>query len=146
MRGKRRDTLMNMAAVLLAGLTALAFARAIWISLDIDESYAVACAYRLTRGDRLIRDMWEPHQLSAFLPALFAAPYIWIRGNTDCLVIYLRLIGILIHTGMGIFLYRQIKRSTDRRFAFCMLLLHLNYLPKWVQMPEFELMLSLIHI
>ncbi len=140
MRGKRRDTLMNMAAVLLAGLTALAFARAIWISLDIDESYAVACAYRLTRGDRLIRDMWEPHQLSAFLPALFAAPYIWIRGNTDCLVIYLRLIGILIHTGMGIFLYRQIKRSTDRRFAFCMLLLHLNYLPKWVQMPEFELM------
>lgn len=140
MRGKRRDSVINMAAVILTGLTFLAFVRAIWISLDIDESYAVACAYRMARGDRLIRDMWEPHQLSAFLPALLAAPYIQIRGNTDYLVIYLRLAGILIHMGMGVFLYRQIRRSTDRRFAFCMLLLHLNYLPKWVQMPEFELM------
>lgn len=140
MRGKRRDIVIYMAAVILTGLTALAFAKAIWISLDIDESYAVASAYRMVRGDRLIRDMWEPHQLSAFLPALFAAPYIQIRGNTEYLVIYLRMVGILIHTVMGVFLYRQIRKSTDRRFAFFMLLLHLNYLPKWVQMPEFELM------
>lgn len=140
MQGKRRGMMMNIMTVILIGLTALAFVKAIWISLDIDESYAVACAYRLTRGDRLIRDMWEPHQLSAFLPALFAAPYIRLRGNTEYLVIYLRTVGILIHTGMGIFLYRQVRKSTDRRFAFCMLLLHLNYLPKWVQMPEFELM------
>lgn len=140
MQGKRRGMVMNIMTVILIGLTALAFVKAIWISLDIDESYAVACAYRLTRGDRLIRDMWEPHQLSAFLPALFAAPYIRLRGNTEYLVIYLRTVGILIHTGMGIFLYRQVRKGTDRRFAFCMLLLHLNYLPKWVQMPEFELM------
>jgi len=140
MQGKRRGMMMNIMTVILIGLTALAFVKAIWISLDIDESYAVACAYRLTRGDRLIRDMWEPHQLSAFLPALCAAPYIRLRGNTEYLVIYLRTVGILIHTGMGIFLYRQVRKSTDRRFAFCMLLLHLNYLPKWVQMPEFELM------
>lgn len=140
MQGKRRGMMMNIMTVILIGLTALAFVKAIWISLDIDESYAVASAYRLTRGDRLIRDMWEPHQLSAFLPALFAAPYIRLRGNTEYLVIYLRTVGILIHTGMGIFLYRQVRKSMDRWFALCMLLLHLNYLPKWVQMPEFELM------
>lgn len=140
MRGRRRDIVIYMAAVILVGLTALAFVKAIWISLDIDESYAAACAYRMVRGDRLIRDMWEPHQLSAFLPALFAAPYIQIRGNTEYLVIYLRMAGILIHTGMGVFLFRQLRKSTERWFAFCMLLLHLNYLPKWVQMPEFELM------
>lgn len=140
MQGKRRGMMMNIMTVILIGLTALAFVKAIWISLDIDESYAIASAYRMVRGDRLIRDMWEPHQLSAFLPALCAAPYIRLRGNTEYLVIYLRTVGILIHTGMGIFLYRQVRKSTDRRFALCMLLLHLNYLPKWVQMPEFELM------
>lgn len=140
MQGKRRGMMMNIMTVILIGLTALAFVKAIWISLDIDESYAIASAYRMVRGDRLIRDMWEPHQLSAFLPALFAAPYIRIRGNTEYLVIYLRMVGILIHTGMGVFLYRELRKGTDRRFAFCMLLLHLNYLPKWVQMPEFELM------
>lgn len=140
MREKRHDIVINLVVIALIGLTFLAFVKAIWISLDIDESYAVACAYRLVRGDKLVRDMWEPHQLSAFLAALFAAPYIWIRGNTDYLVVYLRLVGILIHTGMGVLLYRQMKRNVDRRFAFCILLLHLNYLPKWVQMPEFELM------
>lgn len=140
MRGKGHNRVINVVAMVLIGLTFLAFVKAIWISLDIDESYAMACAYRMVRGDRLVRDMWEPHQLSAFFPALFMVPYIQIRGNTDYLVIYLRLVGILIHTGMGIFLYRRIRRNADRWFAFCMLMLHLNYLPKWVQMPEFELM------
>lgn len=140
MRDKRQDVFIRGIEAVLIGLTLLAFVKGIWISLDIDESYAVACAYRMVRGDRLIRDMWEPHQFSAFLAALFAAPYIWIRGNTDYLVIWLRVIGVLIHTGMGVLLYRQLGKKTNRFFAFCIMILHLNFLPKWVQMPEFELM------
>lgn len=140
MQSKRHDTVIKGIEAILIGLTFLSFVKAIWISLDIDESYAVACAYRMVRGDRLIRDMWEPHQLSAFFAALFAAPYIWIRGNTDCLVIWLRVIGVLLHTGMGWLLYRQLKKKMNYFFAFCVMILHLNFLPKWVQMPEFELM------
>lgn len=140
MRDKRQDVIIRGIEAVLIGLTLLSFVKGIWISLDIDESYAVACAYRMVRGDRLIRDMWEPHQLSAFLAALFAAPYIWIRGNTDYLVIWLRVVGVLIHTGMGVLLYIQLGKKTNRFFAFCLMLLHLNFLPKWVQMPEFELM------
>lgn len=140
MQGRRQDVIIRGIEVVLIGLTFFGFAKAIWISLDIDESYAVACAYRMVRGDRLIRDMWEPHQLSAFLAALFAAPYIRIRGNTDYLVIYLRIIGVLIHTGMGVLLYRRLAGYFHRFFAFCIMILHLNFLPKWVQMPEFELM------
>lgn len=140
MQDKRHDVIIRGIETVLIGLTFLSFVKAIWISLDIDESYAVACAYRLVRGDRLIRDMWEPHQLSAFLAALFAAPYIRIRGNTDYLVIYLRIVGVLIHTGMGILLFRQLRKNIHRFFAFCIMILHLNFLPKWVQVPEFELM------
>lgn len=140
MQGGRYDIIRRGIGAVLIGLTFLAFVKGVWISLDIDESYAVACAYRMARGDRLIRDMWEPHQLSAFLAAIFAAPYIRIRGNTDYLVIWLRVIGALIHTGMGVLLYGQLKKETSRFFAFCIMILHLNFLPKWVQMPEFELM------
>lgn len=140
MRNRRQDIIIGGIEAVLIGLTLLGFAKAIWISLDIDESYAVACAYRMVRGDRLIRDMWEPHQLSAFLAAVFAAPYIRIRGNTDYLVIYLRIIGVLIHTGMGVLLYRRLAKYFHHLFAFCIMILHLNFLPKWVQLPEFELM------
>ncbi len=140
MRDKRHDVIIKGIEAVLIGLTFLAFAKAIWISLDIDEAYAVACAYRMVRGDRLIRDMWEPHQFSAFLAALFAAPYIRIRGNTDYLVIWLRTVGVLIHTGMGWLLYKQLQKMIKPFFSFCMMILHLNFLPKWVQMPEFELM------
>lgn len=134
------ETVMRAVGIGMLGLTLLSFIKGIWISLDIDESYAVTLGYRMIRGDRLIRDMWEPHQLSAFLTAFLAAPYVWVRGNTDYLVIYLRVAGSLIHTGIGVILYRQLVKKEGRAFSFCLLLLHLNYLPKWIQTPEFELM------
>lgn len=121
-------------------LTVLSCVKGIWISLDIDESYAVAMGYRLIRGDRLVIDMWEPHQFSAFMVAFFSAPYVWIRGNTDYLIIYLRTIGVLVHAGLGLIMYRQLSRTCDKAIAFSILFIHLNFLPKWIQIPEFELM------
>lgn len=136
---EKNEIAVNVIKIIMIGLTILSFIKGIWVSLDIDESYAVALGYRLARGDRLIRDMWEPHQFSAFLAALFTAPYIWIRGNTDYLVIYLRIAGTLIHTGIGIVLYKRLCKTFNKLIAFGIMVLHLNYLPKWVQMPEFEL-------
>lgn len=137
---KRREIAVKVTKIVLVGLTVLAFLKSVLVSLDIDESYAVALGYRLARGDRLIRDMWEPHQLSALPAALFTVLYIWIRGNTDYLVIYLRVIGALIHTSLGLILYVQLRKNMNRLFAFAVMVLHLNYLPKWIQMPEFELL------
>lgn len=138
-KGGSREIVLKVLKVLLAGLTALAFIKAIWVSLDIDESYAVALGYRLVRGDRLMRDMWEPHQFSALIAAFLAAPYIWIRGNTEYLVIWLRIAGALVHLGLGLLLYRRLRSSVSSFSAYVIVLLHLNYLPKWIQMPEFEL-------
>ena len=45
-KGGSREIVLKVLKVLLAGLTALAFIKAIWVSLDIDESYAVALGYR----------------------------------------------------------------------------------------------------
>lgn len=65
----------------MAAVTLLAFIKSIWISLDIDEAYAVTLGYRMAQGDILVRDMWEPHQFSGFLAALLTAPYLWVRGG-----------------------------------------------------------------
>ncbi len=138
-KGGSREITWQVIKVILAGLTALAFIKAVFVSLDIDESYAVALGYRLVSGDRLMRDMWEPHQFSALPAAFLAAPYIWIRGNTEYLVIWLRIAGVLIHLGLGLLLYRRLRGSAGKAPAYIIMLLHLNFLPKWIQMPEFEL-------
>ena len=54
-REKRVKGVVKAIEVLLAVLTVLAFAKSIWISLDMDESYAVALGYRMARGDMLVR-------------------------------------------------------------------------------------------
>lgn len=121
-------------------LTILGYIKNIFISLDIDESYAVAQSYRLAMGEHLFVDMWEPHQLSAFFSAVFIKLFVAIFHTTEYLVIYLRIIGMLIHTCMGVWLYHCLKGQIEKTALFLIVLLHMNFFPKWVQMPKFELM------
>ena len=130
----------RMIQISLLVLTVLGIVRSVFVSLDIDESYAVAQAYRLVTGDKLLYDMWEPHQFSAFLPAFFLLPYTKIAGGTEYCVIFLRIAGILIHLVIGMFLYDVTKGEAGKKAAFLFMIFHLNFLPKWVCMPEFELM------
>ena len=126
--------------IILALLTLIGIVKALFVSIDVDESYAVAQAYRLVTGDRLMYDMWEPHQFSAFLPAFFLYPFVKIFKSADYCVIYLRMAGLLIHLALGVFLFFVTKKETDSRVAALAFLLHMNFLPKWVAMPEFEVM------
>ncbi|MBP5529585.1 MAG: hypothetical protein J6X80_05980 [Lachnospiraceae bacterium] len=131
---------IRIAYIALALLTLAGLIKALFVSIDVDESYAVAQAYRLVTGDKLMYDMWEPHQFSAFLPALFLYPFVKIMGSTDYCVLFLRLAGLLIHLSLGAFLFFVSKKETDSRVAVFAFLFHMNFLPKWVAMPEFEVM------
>ena len=124
----------------LTAITFLGLIKTIFISWDIDEGYAVAQAYRLVQGDKLLLDMWEPHQLSAYLPAFFMKIFIYVTGSTDYIVIYLRVIGIIIHAALGFWLYKTACNYVGRKESMLLNLLHVNFLAKWVQIPEFELM------
>lgn len=125
----------------LLALSVLAMVKTIWISLDIDESYALAVGYRLATGEKLFLDLWESHQLGGIVLAPFVALFLKITGTTTYLVIYARVIGTLIHVAIGILLYRTAVREGELSGTFSLLLffLHINFLPKWVQCPEFEL-------
>ena len=121
-------------------LTVLGIVKAIFVSLDIDESYAVSAAYRLATGDKLLYDMWEPHQFSALFPVAFLYPFVKLSGSTTYCVIFLRIIGILIHILIAQYIFHVSKDEVGKKGAFLLTVFHLNFLPKWVSMPEFELM------
>jgi len=138
---KAAEYLEQGICLVLLALSVLAAAKTIFVSLDIDESYALAVGYRLATGEKLFLDLWEPHQLGG----IFLAPFLWlylkIAGTRDYIVIFARVAGTVFHILTGIFLYKTAAGAGKMKKTFSMLLffLHLNFLPKWVQCPEFEL-------
>ena len=46
-------------------------AKNLFIGADTDEGYGIMAGYRLAMGDRLLLEMWEPHQTSAIFTAVF---------------------------------------------------------------------------
>ncbi len=131
---------LNLLLAVFVLLTILGTLKTIFFSSDIDEAYAVTQAYRLLNGDKLLLDMWEPHQFSAYLPAIFMKLFLAITNSTEYIVIYLRVIGTLIHLALGVWLYRSAHRLVGTVEGLFLTLLHVNFLAKWVQLPEFELM------
>ena len=137
---KKRKIIWMSVCIVLSLLTLIGIVKGLFVSLDVDESYSVAMAYRLVTGDKLVLDMWEPHQFSAFLPALFLYPFYKLTGSADYSVLYLRFVGVFIHFLVGIPLFFSSKKRISLKPAFLLFIVHLNFLPKWISSPEFELM------
>ncbi len=130
--------LITIGLVCFALTTVLGLVKAVFISLDIDESYAVACAYRMTGGDRLLRDMWEPHQFSSLFLLPFVALYTGSAGTTTGIVIFLRIVGIFLQALVGWLFVRCFRDRLPRSARILIFLVQMNFLPKWIQLPEFE--------
>ena len=127
---KKESRIIKICAVTAALLaTALGLVKSVFISLDIDESYLVACAYRIAVGDRIFADMWEPHQLASLIPSLFVRAYMSVSGTTEGIVIFLRIVSVIIHICTGIVFYGFMNRRTGKGISFALLLVHLNFLP-----------------
>lgn len=118
-------------------LSALGAFKSLILGLEIDEGYAVASAYRLAGGDLFIKEMWEPHQFSALIPALFIKLFVKITGGNDYLIMGLRGLGILIQLGVSVFWYRTMKLQFGKMISLCTALIIFNTLPKWIMGPEF---------
>ena len=140
-RDKKLQTrLVNIGLVCFALVTIIGIIKAVFVSLDIDESYAVACAYRMTRGDHLLRDMYEPHQFSSLFLLPFVALYTGIAGTTTGIVIFLRVVGVFLRALVGWLFVRCFRDRLPKPALVFIFLVHMNFLPKWIQLPEFELL------
>lgn len=122
-------------------LSLLAVIKSLFIGFDIDEGYAIAQSYRLVIGDNMFSEMWEPHQMSAFASSLFMLPFLLITGGSSTgIVLYLRIIGSVIHLLIGYAFFRTARKKFNLTISLLITLIHINFLPKWLTLPEFEVM------
>ena len=77
--------------------------KSLFIGADMDEGYGIMAGYRLAMGDRLLLEMWEPHQTSAIFTAVFIKLFMMMTGG-----ISLRASGLaperfiaVFYTGLG---------------------------------------------
>lgn len=105
---------------------------------DIDEQYAVSMPYRMLKGDFPLSDMWEPHQTSGFLAALFMLPYLSVTGSATGIVLYLRICGLLCHIGVTYLLYKALCRYLNQSYSLLICGIFFLSLPKFMLLPEFS--------
>ena len=117
-----------------AFLTAL---KILFAGYDMDEQYAFALSYRLIQGDILIKNMWEPHQLSALFLALIMFPFLKVFSTTG-IVLYSRAISLIIHGCLMFFLWRYLKKKTTKFSALCVTIIIAFSLPKIMFLAEFS--------
>ena len=105
--------------------------------LGIDGEYQIAMAYRIYKGDHLFADMWEPHQMSAFLCAFLMRFYCSALGNTG-VVIFLQVCGVLLDGLVATALYYVMKKYLGaEREGRILALLFCVFSPKDMPLPEF---------
>lgn len=109
----------------------------IFVGFDMDEQYSVALLYRIASGDLLLKEMWEPHQTSAIVLAPLVKAYMAVKGDTEYLMVFLRLVGALIQALIAVLWCRVVARKTERSIAAFSAAIILFVLPKWIQSPEF---------
>ena len=123
--------------ILLAG-SVLAALKLIFFDYTMDEEYPLMMGYRRLRGDALFREMWEPHQTSAFLCTGLMWVYKTLTGTYTGILLYLRICTTLIQIAVSLYLCRVLERLLDKRYARLCALLYFNMVPKIIQIPDFS--------
>ena len=94
----------------------LAAMKLIFVDYTLDEEYQIVMAYRHLRGDMLFKEMWEPHQTSAFLCAGLIWIYRTVTGTITGVVLFLRFVTLGIQLGLSYFVYRTLIRIMEREY------------------------------
>lgn len=114
----------------------------LFVGADVDEGYGIVVGYRLASGDRLILEMWEPHQTSAIFTALFIRLFLWITGGSvDFLNLYLRVVYFIVHAAVAFYAYRTLRACVpglDRFEAALAAMIFYVTSPKCIFIPEYS--------
>ena len=86
----------------------LAAAKLIFVDYTLDEEYQIVMAYRTLQGDLLFREMWEPHQTSAFLCAGLIWIYRAVTGTLTGVILFLRFVTLGIQLTLACLVYRAL--------------------------------------
>ena len=102
----------------------------IFTNISYDAEYQLAMAYRFVKGDKMITQMWEPHQTSAFLCAILMKIYITITGTTTGIVLYTQIMGLLIRGAIALWFMKVVKEWVGEKPALIIGVIYLLISPK----------------
>ncbi len=123
--------------ILIVG-SVLAALKLIFFDYTMDEEYQLMMGYRALRGDHLFKEMWEPHQTSAFLCTGLMWLYKALTGTYTGILLYLRVCTTLIQICISLYLYHVLKQLLERKYALLCTLIYFNMIPKIIQIPDFS--------
>ena len=135
-----QNKLIKIVKILLLTGTVLAAIKMLFLNYSMDEEYQVVMAYRNVIGDHLFSQMWEPHQTSVFLCAIGIRVYLAVTHTTTGIVIFLRVMGTIIHLGISVYCFKVMRRYLSPDYSFYLSLIYFNTIPKLIQIPEFGIM------
>ena len=121
-----------------AGACLLATVKVIFVGFSADEEYQLLLTYRLARGDRLFREVWDTLQTSAFYGQLFTWIYLKMFHTTTGLLLFLRLCGVATQGAVSLFLFFTLKRHFRTESALLLSATFFCTYAKLVAMPEFS--------
>lgn len=126
----------------LVGMILLVAVKLVFVGSNADEGYGIELAWRLARGDRMLLELWEPHQTSAvFGAALVRIFWLFSGGSSTGLILYMHICGIGFQFLTAYFLYRVLKTVMPQEmedFAFCAGCIYALCYPKGVIAPEYS--------
>lgn len=118
-------------------LIAIACVFLVFTNISYDAEYQMGMAYRVIKGDKMITQMWEPHQTSAFLCAILMKIYMVLTGTTTGIVLYLQIAGLAIRGGIAFLFYKAVKKIAGFVPALIAGCIYLLVSPKELLTPEF---------
>lgn len=107
-------------------------------NVSLDVTYQLSMAYRMIKGDIMFREMWEPHQTSAFLNALFMYPFLKVTGSSTGIVVYLQVIGLLIRAAVAFFVYKILSGELKKPASYGIALILFLVSPKEFSPADFS--------
>ncbi len=136
------DIFVKVSIIVIAAGSLLAAIKCIFVGIQRDEEYALTMSYRLLIGDKLLAQVWDPHQTSAFLLSAIEWIFIRLTGDTTYLVLWCKTIGTIIHAIIAFFLYRTLHLYAPKYISFLLCLIYFGILPKDGIIPEFSIMMA----
>jgi len=130
-----------ISVILLIGLfigSILVVIKMIFSGYVADDSYHVIMSYRNAMGDRLLMEMWEPHQTSAFLCAFLIKIYVSLTKSTTYLIVFLRICGLIFHGIVAGVIYTSFKSLLGKLDTAIISFIFFACFPKLSSIPEFS--------
>ena len=134
----QRQNIAKYAIVTMWILTMFVSVKSIFTDFGIDNAYQVAMSYRHLNGDRMLAQMWEPHQFSIFFNDILMAIYRLFVPSLAGVVIYLQICGTFLFYLLALFLFRTLHGIMDFLTANLACMFLILFRAKQTPFPEFS--------